>query len=376
MNNAMNMNYNMNNMNINNNNLINTNNFMNNNFNGMNIFNNQFNNNFNAMNNNFQNFQNFQNNPYINNPYNKGYNFNNSFFMMNFQNNLLFQQRFYQMMFQNTMFNYFLMFMRFKSANNNLNQINNNNINNTNNQAIIDNKDYIFSQDYKLCKQLEDVMKEPYIPPDVYNNNNNDLTTSLSFDINTEILTAFMNINPDLLSGFGNNLKGKWPKNEYRGGKKYKPPIGWIGFGLNVLNKYDNGNNDWLACNGRSGEWCVAYHGACRKKNSDEVIKILKVILESNLKAGGGQQYQNSMDMNHPGKKVGVGVYCSHDINVIESYSGIMNIQGNRYKVAFMLRVKPDKIRHSSGSDYWVLNAGDGNFSEMRPYRFLIRKVS
>ena len=371
-NNMINNMYNTMNMNQNNNSLIDTNNFMNNNFNNVNNYNFQFNNNFNTMNNNFPNFQ---NNPYFNNPYNNCnncYNFNNAFFMMNFQNNLLFQNRLYQMMLQQTMFNYILMLMRFKNMNNYFNQKNNNDINNINNEDNII-QDYLKSQDYKLGQQLQDVMQEANIPLDLYNNNN-DLTTSLSFDINTEILTAFMNINPNLLSGFGNNLKGKWPKNEYRGGKKYQPPTGWIGFGLNVLNKYDSGNNDWLACNGRSGEWCVAYHGACRRKNSDEVIKIIKVILESNLKPGIGQQYKDSMDINHPGKKVGVGVYCSPDINVIESYSGIMIILGNRYKVAFMLRVKQDKIKiiPSIKRDYWVL---EGDFSELRPYRLLIKKV-
>ena len=41
-----------------------------------------------------------------------------------------------------------------------------------------------------------------------------------------------------------------------------------------------------------------------------------------------------------------------------------------------MLRVKPDKIRYGNECpNYWVLNAGDGNFSEIRPYRFLIKKV-
>ena len=79
------------------------------------------------------------------------------------------------------------------------------------------------------------------------------------------------------------------------------------------------------------------------------------------------------MDINHPGEKVGVGVYCSPDINIIEAYSGIMNIQGNKYKVAFMLRVKQDKIRiPSNQKNYWVLN---GDFSELRPYRLLIKKI-
>jgi len=179
-----------------------------------------------------------------------------------------------------------------------------------------------------LSPELIDVMKEPDVIPQInLDDNDNDFGTNFSNDLNTEILTAFMNLNPDLLSGFGNNLQGIWPKNEYRGGKKYSPPRGWIAFGLNVINKYDNGNNDWLACNGRIGEWCVAYHGAGRGKDNHEVKSIIKSILTSNLKAGNGQSYKDSKDINHPGRKVGVGVYCSPDINVLESYAGVLNIQ-------------------------------------------------
>ena len=50
-----------------------------------------------------------------------------------------------------------------------------------------------------------------------------------------------------------------------------------------------------------------------------------------------------------------------------------MKIQGKKYKVGFMLRVKPDKIRFpSSQPNFWVLN---GDFSELRPYRLLIKKI-
>ena len=39
-----------------------------------------------------------------------------------------------------------------------------------------------------------------------------------------------------------------------------------------------------------------------------------------------------------------------------------------------MLRVKPDKIRcPKTHKNYWVLN---GNFSELRPYRLLIKRVN
>ena len=40
-----------------------------------------------------------------------------------------------------------------------------------------------------------------------------------------------------LFCGSGHNLTGKWAHNENRGGRPYNPPDGWIGFGLNVINK-------------------------------------------------------------------------------------------------------------------------------------------
>ena len=179
----------------------------------------------------------------------------------------------------------------------------------------------------------------------------------------------------ELFCGSGHNLTGKWAHGESRGGRPYNPPDGWIGFGLNVINKYDNGNNDWLACDGRPGEWCVAYHGACVRNTSDQIKQIIKPILQNNLRPGAGQAYASYNDDNHPGQKVGKGVYCTPNASTADGYAGKITVNGYTYKVAFMLRVKPDKIRYSNSCpDYWVLNAGDGNFSEMRPYRFLIKK--
>ena len=71
---------------------------------------------------------------------------------------------------------------------------------------------------------------------------------------------SFFISDTSLFCGRGHNLIGKWAHGESRGGRTYNPPDGWIGFGLNVINKYDNRNNDWLACDGRPGEWCVAFH--------------------------------------------------------------------------------------------------------------------
>jgi hypothetical protein len=193
-------------------------------------------------------------------------------------------------------------------------------------------------------------------------------------EVDPEFMHSFIS-DKELFCGSGHNLTGKWAHGESRGGRPYNPPDGWIGFGLNVINKYDNGNNDWLACDGRPGEWCIAFHGACVRSTSDQIKQIIKPILEQNLRPGAGQAYAGYDDACHPGQKVGTGVYCSPNPSVIDGYAGRIEVNGYTYKVAFMLRVKPDKIRYSNSQpDYWVLNAGDGNFSEMRPYRFLIKK--
>ncbi len=83
--------------------------------------------------------------------------------------------------------------------------------------------------------------------------------------------------------------------------------------------------------------------------------------------------YADHKDANHPGNKVGKGVYCSPLPTIMDSYVGKMNVNGHLYMVRFMLRVKPDKIRYSaSRTDYWIVN---GDFSELRPYRLLIKRL-
>jgi len=323
------------------------------------MMNNNFNNNFNGM---------YNNNIYNNNFNNNFNNMYSYYMMMNIMSNqykLLNQQKEIEMKKNQIKQEEFM-----KKLNNIVNQSNNNNddINYNNNfieqqeQEVEDNKAL-----FEVAKELEQQRQrfEQYPIP-------NNINYS---EVDPEFMHTFIS-DKTLFCGSGHNLEGKWAHGENRGGRPYNPPDAWIGFGLNVLNKYDNGNNDWLACDGRPGEWCIAYHGACVRNTSDQIKQIIKPILEQNLKPGGGQACSGHSDLNHPGQTVGIGVYCSPNPSVIDGYAGIIEVNGFRYKVAFMLRVKPDKIRiRSSTPDYWVLNAGNGNFSEMRPYRFLIRKV-
>jgi len=337
---------NMNNMsNMNNHNLVQRNNF--NNYNGFNWFGNNFN----------------YNNNFMNTP-------NNFYFMQMFQNQMM-KRHYFQMMYQQNLICQMYKIILMKKRRQKIIALlaDNNNNNNNNNLNINQNND-IIENNFVPNQALLDVAYEPN-PPQQQDAQNNIIINN---ELVTEIIIDVMNLNPDLLNGFGNNIEGKWAQGEMRGGKPYIPPNGWIGYGLNVLNKYDNGNNDWLACNGRQGEWCIAYHGACHGQSSDDVKKNIKAILETNLRPGGGQAYKDYNDDNHPGNKVGVGVYCTPNPSVIEGYAGVMNVEGHNYKVAFMLRVKPDKIRFSnSQKDYWVVN---GDFSELRPYRLLIKPIS
>ena len=162
-------------------------------------------------------------------------------------------------------------------------------------------------------------------------------------------------LNPELLDHRGDNKNQGWGYNETRGGRPYIPPKGWIGYGLKVWGKYDKGDNNWIAHNGVQGEWCVAYHGASQKLNQNY------------------KQMRDVDDANHPGQKVGEGVYCSPNPNVLDQEGGVVQVGGKKYKIGFMLRVRPEKIRIAkTNPDYWVLN---GTSDEIRPYRILIKQI-
>jgi len=322
------------------------------------------------------NFNNY--NVYNFNNYNNMYNmfpnnfnaFNNNAMMMNYNNMLMMNNLQMQNMMMMNMLN------KQKERNNIMNQI----LNESEKKSQLNNNNTNFdeenSNDNQVNEALIDVVKENLTQKQNFENQQNQNQNNNTFEeVDPTFMHSFIS-DTDLFDGNGHNLMGNWAQGENRGGRVYNPPKGWIGFGLNVLGKYDNGNNDWLACNGREGEWCVAYHGACVRNTSDEIKQIIKPILEKNLRPGAGQGYKDADDANHPGHKVGVGVYCSPNPANMDGYAGIIEVNGYRYKVAFMLRVKPDKIRYSnSRADYWVLNGGDGDFSEIRPYRFLIKKA-
>ena len=192
-------------------------------------------------------------------------------------------------------------------------------------------------------------------------------------DIHEEILTGAVKLTRNQLDPRGNRVDG-WGIGEKRGGKDYDPPLGWKGIGLRVMDKYDNGDNTWIGMNNSPGEWCVAYHGVGRNQCSDNVKNATGNIIKTTFKPGSdkGQFHKDCEDVFHPGQKVGRGVYCTPFIKTAgNSYSGISEINGIKYKTVLMVRVKQEAIRHCKCEDYWVVN---GTTDEIRPYRILYKK--
>ena len=329
------------------------------------------------MNSNFQNNFNYMNNSMYNNNFNNNFNNMNSYNMMM---NMIHNQNMLNIYQNQQKIEMMKQFLKKKELMDKILNESNNQSNDQSNNQSNDNNDFNNNFNEQQQEEVEDnmalfdVAKENEVQRQKFEQYQTPNNINYS-EVDPEFMHTFIS-DKALFCGSGHNLEGKWAHGENRGGRPYNPPDGWIGFGLNVLNKYDNGNNDWLACDGRPGEWCVAYHGACVNNTSDQIKQIIKPILEQNLKPGSGQAYSGHDDANHPGQKVGIGVYCSPNPTVTDGYAGIIEVNGYSYRVAFMLRVKPDKIRYSnSRTDYWVLNAGNGDFSELRPYRFLIKKV-
>ena len=204
---------------------------------------------------------------------------------------------------------------------------------------------------------------------DEFNNlNKNDFINKFKNDEEFKELQNLKEIHSDIIM---NVFKFGWGINEQRGNKPYDPPIGWIGIGLNVYDRYDDGDPTWIGMNNSKGEWCVAYHGVGRGQESSKVKNITGLIYGGGFKPGSEQWHKDCEDIYHPGQKVKEGVYCTPHIKTAESYSGISNINGKNYKTVLMVRVKPDKIRGCKDSgDYWVVS---GTPEDIRPYRILYK---
>ena len=198
-------------------------------------------------------------------------------------------------------------------------------------------------------------------------------------DIRYSMLLKGCLISEEMFDTQWNNEGNGWAKKgEKRGGALYDPPINYYGYGLRVSKEYDNRDDTWLGMKNIRGEWWVAYHGAGRNKNDQEVKKIIKNIVENGLIPGGNQYRQGDTNINPESNgeysRVGVGVYLTNKISTAEAYAGeVKDNDENIYNIVFMCRVCPKKVRISQYKpDYFVL---EPNKDCIRPYRILIKET-
>jgi hypothetical protein len=207
----------------------------------------------------------------------------------------------------------------------------------------------------------------------LYQELSKDPTFSSIKEIEYSILLSGCKLNPYMLDQRGNNQDGGWGINEKRGGKPYYPPKGWIGYGLRVLDRFDNGDNTWIDYKNLGGEWAVAYHGVGSLLSGSQILNKSKKSGKFNFQGGNGQGYKDSYDAYHQGEKVGEGVYVTPQPDIMENHCGIVNCGNKNYKIGIMTRVKPELIRCPvDKQDYWVINGTD---NEVRPYRILIKEL-
>ena len=192
-------------------------------------------------------------------------------------------------------------------------------------------------------------------------------------DIQEDVIMGAMKLNKNLLDPRGNRCDWDWGYQYMKGGVYYDPPLGWIGIGLNVTNKYDRGDNAWLAFD-TPGAWDIAYYCAGSAQSNDELKKYAHLIRKSSFETRQRNKHEDCFDLNHLENKVGNGVYCTPYIKTAEDYCYETEINYVKYKLLFMVRVNPKSIRfcyHLHENGLWVVNGTD---DEIRPYRILYKK--
>ena len=153
-----------------------------------------------------------------------------------------------------------------------------------------------------------------------------------------------------------------------RGGEEYIQPLNWTAYGLNISEKFDFGNDDWLGNKNKLGEFAVAYYGINNlNQNSTSTVKSLMGNNQT------GKTFVKVKNIRKPGSNCKSGAYFFKNPKFAENSSQIITIGGFEYKIMFMCRVNPSKIMVPENfKDCWILAPTP---DEVRPYKILIKKI-
>ena len=163
-----------------------------------------------------------------------------------------------------------------------------------------------------------------------------------------------------------------FPKNNLRrGGEQYIQPLSWAAYGINVQGKYDFGDNTWLGNKNKNGEFAVAYYGINNlfNQNMNNIQSLLSLMGNQET----GRTFININNLRNPGQTCQTGAYFYKNPNHAENSSDAINIGGYQYKIMFMCRVNPSRIRQPENfKDCWILSPTS---DEVRPYKILIKQI-
>jgi hypothetical protein len=138
------------------------------------------------------------------------------------------------------------------------------------------------------------------------------------------------------------------------GGKRFYNPVGWFGIGIKQKKNYDY------------DDCPIAYITFNKKLTNEQIRKILYLIIEKeNMDI---LVYKKEKELNY--NKIGSGIYLFQNISKAEKKTGEFDINGKKYKILLMAKVKKDKIKEpiNNKHGYWVV---EKNFVKI--YRILFK---
>ena len=125
-----------------------------------------------------------------------------------------------------------------------------------------------------------------------------------------------------------------------RGGRPYRRPVTYQRLAIRVEHF---GDNAWIGCANKPGEWAVSYHGT----NGSAAARL------------SGQH--------------GGGVYTTPDVATAEQFAEQFTVGGARYKVLLQNRINPATLREvdTALGKFFVSPGAD----DLRPYGLLLKRV-
>ena len=189
--------------------------------------------------------------------------------------------------------------------------------------------------------------------------------------IKYKLLIKDFGVGEENFDNTGNLLVPNTRQNRFRGKEIYDPPYNWLGLGLSVLGKFDDGNDDWLEDISEESEWAIAYRGISTK-NQNRMLKYFIVkrnleIARINFKDKFGKKLN---DKRHWGT-IESGIYMTPYIKIAEKYTKTISFNNKNYKVLLMAKVKVSEIKEPKNSNFWVLDN-----DKIRIYRVLFKEIN